>query len=310
MKSLSITLLFLFVFLHSAPLPSLSVRYPCAHASEIETWKEPLTGMEFVRVPAGCVRMHCAMDPKAASLPDAKPREICGQGLWAGKYEVTRAQFRIFVEATGYRTDAEKEGFSWLYTGKWEKKSGFSWEKAGFDQTDDHPVVHVSWNDATAMASWLSETGSGRFRLLTEAEWHYACETGAEADCTTAGAEGICTSANVADRTALSAFPAWKTFPCEDGFVYTSPVGQFKPNGAGLHDMQGNVWEWMEDFCDTDAYRDGSMHSPHTPRGSMHTVRGGSWYSGLGYVGCSSRDVLLSPSRRSYDIGFRLLRVP
>ena len=280
--------------------------------SELKTWLDPVTGMEFVWIPEGCFEMGSPPE-EAGRDPDEGPRhEVCVNGFWMGKYEVTREQFRKFVESTAYRTDAEKGGFSWVYSGEWEKKPGYNWLKSAFDQNDRHPVIHVSWNDAEAMADWLSEQSKGTFRLPTEAEWEYACRAGTQ----TARYWGddpdkSCAYANGADLSAQDKFPGWTVHPCEDGHTYTAPAGTFRPNRFGLHDMLGNVWEWCEDGYSRDAYGKHSKRNPlYRERESGRVIRGGSWYSRPILMRCASRDTLQLPDRRGDDVGFRLIRNP
>jgi formylglycine-generating enzyme required for sulfatase activity len=273
-------------------------------------WTEPLTGMRFVRIPAGCFRMGSDAGEAGRDRDEGPMHEVCLDGFWMSQYEVTRGQFRTFVEQTGYVTDAEREGFSWVYDGRWEKKPGYSWHRPGFAQDDRHPVVHVSLNDAQAMARWLTERSKGEFRLPTEAEWEYACRAGTlSARFWGEDPKDACTFANVADETARKRYPVWETHPCADGFVFTAPVGSFRPNGFGLHDMLGNVWEWCADIYDPDAYRKHSGKNPVVEKGgTARVVRGGSWYSRPRYVRSAGRDQLSRPDRRSQDQGFRLIR--
>jgi formylglycine-generating enzyme len=272
------------------------------------TWTEPLTGMEFVRVEGGCGPFTCGDGPGAGSEKHAPPgNEVCVDGFWLGKTEVTRAQFEVFVKSTGYRTDAERDGYSWVYTGEWSRRPGVDWRNPGFEQDGRSPVLHVSWNDAREMAAWLSKESKGAFRLPSEAEWEYACKAGAKDEGRSATDEPICSRANIADLAAARVYPAWKTVNCEDGFVYTAPVGSFRPNGFGLYDMLGNVWEWCEDVCgQSDRSRPEKRQEVKPGSGNVRIIRGGSWYSGS--AACSMREVLQSGSRRSSDIGFRLFR--
>jgi formylglycine-generating enzyme required for sulfatase activity len=131
-------------------------------------------------------------------------------------------------------------------------------------------VVCVNWNDAQAYAKWLSEkTGQG-YRLPSEAEWEYAARAGS----TTAryfADDTICEFANVRDRSAKQIYSAGQFFDCDDGFVHTAPVGTFPPNGFGLYDVLGNVWQWVED-CWTPSYAgapaDGSASWSTNERGA------------------------------------------
>jgi len=268
------------------------------------TWKEPLTGMEFVRIPAGCFEFRCPADTGRSSSST-----LCTDGFWLGIHEVTRGQFRVFIEATGYRTDAEREGFSWAYSGQWEKRAGQDWRNAGFPQDDRHPVVNVSWNDAKAMAKWLSEKNREHFRLPTESEWEYACGDRQSAE-SSPDAESVCRQANVADATALESFPAWKTRACRDGHVHTAPVGSLRPDRFGLYDLVGNVWEWCEDVCISGTGSDHAMNKVVPAKHSIRVVRGNGWNSGPGLRGCAARETLQVPERRGNDVGFRLMRAP
>lgn len=284
-----------------------------ARAAKHKTWREPLTGMEFVWVPGGCYEMGSPLTEKGRHANEGLPHKVCVNGFWIGKYEVTVGQFGAFVKATGYRTDAEKQGFSWIYDGKWIKKPGYTWRKPGFYQNNRHPVVNVSWNDAEAMAKWLTKHSKGHFVLPSEAQWEYACRGGTQ----TARFWGnnpaqACTYANVADLSAAKVFPAWTVHDCRDGYVYTAPVGSFQPNPFGLYDMIGNVWEWC-----ADSYQSGEAYSEHHPDNPLyrngstsHVIRGGSWLSPPQNARCAARDHLQFADRRSYDLGFRLIRLP
>lgn len=278
-------------------------------SSEVgKLWREPLTGMEFVRVPAGCFPMGSDSREPGRDRDEGPLHKVCLDGFWLGKHPVTRGQFRIFVEQNGYVTEAERQGYAWVYSGKWEKKPGYSWRRVGFPQDRMHPVVNVSWNDAKAMAAWLSAENQRTFSLPTEAQWEYACRAGSlTARYWGNGAEQACEYANIGDQSAGMKFPVWTVHPCRDGYVFTAPVGRFKSNDFGLYDMLGNVWEWCEDVYQPAAY---IQHEPTNPvqvkGGRARVVRGGSWYSQPRFARCAGRDHLSVPSRRSQDQGFRL----
>jgi len=274
-------------------------------------WVEPLTGMPFVWVPGGCFPMGSHEGEKGRDRDEGPVHQVCVDGFWMGQREVTRGEFRRFVEATGYVTDGEREGFSWVYTGVWEKRAGYSWRRPGFFQDDTHPVVHVSFNDALAMARWLGKKGGGSFSMPTEAQWEYACRAGRlEARFWGEGPDEACRYANGADLTAAKDFPSWTVHGCSDGFVFTAPGGSFEPNRFRLHDMLGNVWEWCADTYDAQGYRKHGPKNPTIvdPSQTARVIRGGSWYSRPEHLRCAKRDGLSRPDRRSQDLGFRLIR--
>ena len=197
-------------------------------------------------------------------------------------HEVTVGQFRQFVAATGYRTDAEREGGAWR-AGDSLKTPGLSWRTPGFPQTDDHPVVCVSWNDARAFAEWMGA------RLPTEAEWEYAARAG----------------------TAESKLPGdwdettWYAKNAEGG---TRPVSQKTANDWGLYDVQGNVWEWVQDWYAPDYYAESPAADPQGPDGgTLRVCRGGSWHDAACWLPLRNR---ASPTYRANHIGFRIVVQP
>ena len=128
--------------------------------------------------------------------------------------------------------------------------ANYSWRNVGFAQTDLHPVVCVSWNDAVAFCDWLSRKEGKTYRLPTEAEWEYACRAGTTTRYWCGDdPEGLARAANVPDASAKSLFPAWKTIGASDGCVFTAPVGSYRPNPFGLYDMHGNAWQWCSDWA-------------------------------------------------------------
>ena len=227
-------------------------------------------------------------------------------------HEVTVGQFRQFVTATNYKTEAETDGEGgWGY----EKETGFSqdvkysWRDTGFLQGDDHPVVNVSWNDAVAFCSWMTRTEGVEYRLPTEAEWEYACRAG-----TTAmyqhgnNPEGLAFVGNVADGSFSEQFGTKVITPisAKDGFVFTSPVGRFRSNAFGLFNMHGNAWEWCSDWYGN--YKSSAGNDPQGPSGgSDRVLRGGGWGGTAGLCRSAGRSGL-SPSYRDGNLGFRVAR--
>ena len=242
--------------------------------------------------------------------------------FYLGTYHVTRGQFSQFVKDSGYKTDAEK-GYMPGATG-WdaEKKAfGFnekySWRSAGFEQTDEHPVVNVSWNDAVAFCKWLSKKEGKTYRLPTEAEWEYACRAGTTTRYYSGDdPETLAKVGNVADATAKAKFPVefpgmiWTigTIKASDGYVFTAPVGQFKPNAFGLYDMHGNALQWCADWHGDDYYGKSPVDDPTGPdTGAIRVARGGSWLLGP-HVSRSTSRGGVTPHDRLNFAGFRVAR--
>ena len=286
-----------------------------------QVWKDAATGMKFVWIPSGCFQMGQTTAEKQYLIKargkeeytkyymdELSRHKVCLDGFWMGQHEVTRGEFRQFIKATGYQTDAEKKGTAWIKNKetdwKWKEKKGYHWQKVGYPQEDTHPVVNVSWNDAQAFIKWLNKRTGKEFVLPSEAQWEYACRGGSNAMRFWGDGEAeACRSANVADKDYWSS-----SFPCSDGYKFTAPVGNYQSNGFGLYDMLGNVWEWCQDIYAKDAYKKHSSKNPiYAQSGSYRVYRGGSWDSRPANVRCADRD-RYTPGNRGFDLGFRLLR--
>jgi formylglycine-generating enzyme len=235
--------------------------------------------------------------------------------FYLGTYHVTRGQFRQFVADTAYKTDAEK-GESPGASG-WDpdkKKFGFnakySWRNAGFQQTDEHPVVNVSWNDAVEYCKWLSRKERKTYRLPTEAEWEYACRAGTTTRYSSGDdPETLAKVGNVADAAAKAKIPdlTW-TIKANDGYVFTAPVGKFKPNNFGLYDMHGNAWQWCADWYGAEYYAKAPAADPTGPdSGDGRVLRGGSWGYWPDFARSAGRSGC-GPDFRSLSTGFRAAR--
>ena len=234
--------------------------------------------------------------------------------FFLSRFETTRAQFREFVNATGYVTQAERSGLGAnslnLGTGDVQQMPATTWRSPGFAQTDDHPVICVSWYDAVAFCEWLSATHKQRFRLPTEAEWEYACRAKSDTRYSTGDSpQSLLGHANLGDQSLLAQFAlAGGTAPWSDSAPFTSEVGQYLPNRFGLHDMHGNVGEWCQDWYSNDFYQQSPAVDPvgpSTPTG-WHSIRGGSWYNAAFSSRSSGRHdaVATAPSTTN---GFRVL---
>ncbi len=232
--------------------------------------------------------------------------------FYLGTKEVTVAQFRRFVEDSGYVTTVEKHGegiVGWhnvldhpdqRQKRRFRQLPKFTWKNPGFEQGDDHPVVGVSWNDAQAFCKWLSEKEGANYRLPTEAEWEHACRAGSPTFfCFGDSHRGkLSQFANHADHDLEQAYEntatqRWYPTTDGDGAVFTSAVGSYQPNDWGFHDMHGNVWELCQDvFLDT-FYNHWKRPNNNVPNGfavdpvnlsetwndagNWRAIRGGSW---------------------------------
>ncbi|GAB6084356.1 formylglycine-generating enzyme family protein [Desulfuromonas carbonis] len=288
-----------------------SLPAPSGGTNSGSSWTDPTTGMEFVFVKGGCFQMGSPASETGRDGDEGPVHEVCVDDFYLGKTEVTVAQFRRFVEATGYRTEAESGDGSYVYKGaKWEKQAGVNWRRnaLGDGPADDrHPVVHVSWNDAVACAKWLAGKSGRSLRLPTEAEWEYAARAGTRSARFWGEDSGqACRYANVADRTAKRKWSGWTVHDCDDGYETTAAVGSFLPNGLGLFDMLGNVWEWCSDWYGNDYYGSSLRNNPQGPTGGSYRVlRGGSWRFGPEYVRSAFRGGG-APDYRYVHLGFRL----
>jgi formylglycine-generating enzyme required for sulfatase activity len=223
-----------------------------------------------------------------------------------GRYEVTVGQFREFVEASAY---VPIGGCSY-FKGGWKRDDTRDWENPGFQQGDNNPVGCVSMEDAQVFVRWLSRKTGKKYYLPSEAEWEFAARAGTTTPAHWgASTSGACDYANVYDRTGRreNRFD-WAYHKCDDGFGQTSPVGSFPANDFGLHDMLGNVWEWVAD-CWNDNYAGAPHHEISWRDGdcARRVLRGGSWNIRPGFIRAANR-VGVAEAYRSSSVGFRIAR--
>ena len=235
--------------------------------------------------------------------------------FYLGTYHVTRGQFRQFVADTQFKTDAEKGEKPGAYGWRPERQilgfsEKYSWRNAGFEQTDEHPVVNVSWNDAVAFCKWLSRKEGTTYRLPTEAEWEYACRAGTTTRYYSGDdPETLAQVGNTADATFKTEFLDWEHgIKASDGYVFTAPVGRFKPNALGLYDMHGNAWQWCADWYGEEYYTTSPVDDPKGPdAGDIRVLRGGSWCDGPFNTRSAYRSSY-EPHYRIDHFGFRVAR--
>lgn len=252
---------------------------------------------------------------------EGPPHRVELGGYSIGRHAVTNQEFSVFVEATGHRSTAERLGDSFVFAGLlpddfsltrgvaaapwWRQVVGADWRhpegtQSDLEGRDRHPVVHVSWLDAAAFCDW-----SGT-RLPTEAEWERSARGGREGSHYSWGDErepGGEHRMNVYQ----GSFPTGDTG--DDGWVGTSPVGSYSPNGFGLHDMTGNVWEWCSDWFDPSYYRRSGEGDPQGPvQGAARVMRGGSYLCHESYCWRYRVDARSSntPDSSTSNLGFRV----
>jgi len=235
----------------------------------------------------------------ALAVADEAPQHKVSLRCFAlGKYDVTRREYAAFVSETGYRSD----GGCYDNGGPPSpKRAGASWKNPGFKQTDNDPVICVSWNDAEAYVSLLnrklqpsgSASGDGPYRLPTESEWEYAARAGA----TTRFWWG--------DDESAAAAHAWYK---ENSGGQTHAVGLKPANRFGLYDMAGNVWQWTQD-CYAESYAAAPNNGTAAEMGNqcLRVDRGGSWHYATWLLRSATRE--RNPAdRRDKVMGFRVAR--
>jgi formylglycine-generating enzyme required for sulfatase activity len=238
-------------------------------------------GLEFVDIPAGSFQMG---SKEGEGDSDEHPdHRVSLSAFKMMKYEVTQGQWQAVM------------GSNPSY-----------YASCG----SDCPVEQVSWDDIQGFIEKLNAKTGQKYRLPAEAEWEYAAKAGSTTKYSFGNSEnGLCDYGNGADKSAKRKYSDWTANEnCDDGYVYTAPIGSFKPNAFGLYDMHGNVWEWTQD-CYHDSYkgapRDGSAWESGDC--SVRVLRGGSWSSTPAGLRSANRD-WNSASDRVFSNGFRLVQ--
>ena len=245
----------------TAQMPSSTPRH---EVKPVKTWRDSKTNIEFVWVPGGCYEMGCGSWTKDCLKQELPVHEVCVDGFWLGKYEVTQGQWKQLM-----RTNNSK----------------FNWG-------DSYPMETVSWDEAQKFIKVLNDQQNGKyqFRLPTEAEWEYAARSGGKPEMFAGGNDA---------KTV-----AWNRANSREA---THPVGQKAPNGLGIYDMSGNVWEWCQDLFGVRSY---TRHTKNNPvildnASKRRVIRGGGYNSFSRLVRCSQRFKHM-PGVRNSNIGFRV----
>ncbi len=271
---------------------------------------------EMVIVPAGEVLIGSDQDEIGRKKGERNRIKAVIKAPFAmATTEVTLGQFRVFMEETRYKSKIptykgeplvgcnyfDGKGYGYI--------AGHNWQNPGYPQREDAPVVCVSWSDAAAYVAWLSEKTGRTYRIPSAVEFEYASRAGSSAPWFwgTDPAKA-CDYANIGDRTFVERYPKRPAFPCNDGYVYTAPVKQFKSNAFGLYDMVGNAWEWTNDCFISDLGQtpaDGSSQLGSEKECGFRTPKGGSWISGISWsrAAVRSKD---GADYKSFMLGFRV----
>ncbi len=277
----------------------------------------------MIQLPGGSFLMGTDIREGFPADGEGPVRQVVVDAFYMDSSAVRNREFAQFIAATNYVTEAERFGWSFVFEGDlpdrgaglecvpgaewWKRVDGASWRnpegpESTLTHRKDHPVVHVSWNDAAAYAEWAGK------RLPTEAEWEYAARGGLEqklypwGDDLTPEGQHLC---NIWQ----GEFPIRNT--ADDGYASTAPVDAFPPNGYGLYGMTGNTWEWCADWFDAQFHALATRDNPMgPPTGSARVLKGGSYLCHRSY--CNRYRVAArssnTPDSSTTNIGFRCVR--
>ena len=279
----------------------------------------------MVRIGAGTFVMGTDSNDGFPADAEGPTRPVSVSAFHINPFVVSNEDFDRFVEETGYLTDAERFGWSYVFHNFvarqhlrkgiaqrvdglewWYAVKGASWKKPEGPGTNvfkrmDHPVIHVSWYDAQAYCAWMG------LRLPTEAEWEYAARGGLEQKVYAWGDE-LTPNGKHKCNIWQGTFPTTNT--AEDGYEGTCPVNSYSPNGYGLYNVAGNVWEWCADYWGVShaSAQEGPIVNPRGPQvGSTRVIRGGSYLCHRSY--CNRYRVAArtsnTPDSSTGNMGFR-----
>jgi formylglycine-generating enzyme required for sulfatase activity len=268
----------------------------------------------MVVVPAGEFTMGAPRRDQQQQNDEGPQHQVRFENPFAiGKFEVTRGEYAAFINDSEHNT----EGGCFHRPGAVPiLEIDFDWQHPGYQQDDNHPAVCISWSDATTYASWLSEYTGEEYRHPSEAEWEYAARGGTTSERYWGSSEDDgCDFANGADLNGESELPpGWTVANCDDGYAHTAAVGSLKANEFGIHDVLGNVGEWVAD-CWNDSYdgapADGSAWT--TGACDRPILRGASWVDDPRFLRSANRYGYYfmgaeSKNSRYVNFGFRVAR--
>lgn len=281
------------------------------------------SGSNMIRISGGTFHMGNPRGDGYQEDGEGPVHEVSVAPFWIDPAAVTNARFAAFVDATGYKTDAERGGWSFVFwqflpqdlratpgpagASWWRQITGANWQhpegpQSSIDNRMDHPVIHVSWNDAQAYCAW---TG---LRLPTEAEWEFAARGSRKGDAFPWGAE-LEPSGEHRMNVWQGNFPELNTQA--DGYAGTAPVTAYVPNAYGLYNMTGNVWEWCGDWFSPTTYQTTPRVDPTGPEHEhAKVIRGGSYLCHASYCNryrVDSRS-FNTPDSSTGNLGFRCAR--
>lgn len=273
-------------------------------------------GPALVEIAAGRFRMGSDPGEVLHDPGESPQRTVTVERFAIGRTEVTRGEYRRFVDATGHVSDAERNVNSpgcYAYLGattfRWDR--GMSWRQVGFPQDDTHPVVCVSWRDAMAYVRWLAAETGQAYRLPSEAEFEYVNRAGTTTPWPWGeDPSGGCSVANYGDRRQAQAVTGWSfpTADCDDGHAFTAASGRLAPNAWGLHDISGNVWEWTADCWNPDHVgAPGDARARTTGDCEKRVLKGGSWSNKPQWLRSADRGANHVTYRTTLH-GFRVVR--
>jgi formylglycine-generating enzyme required for sulfatase activity len=257
---------------------------------------EKINGMNMIYVKGGTYTMGCTAEQSDCWENEKQTHKVTVSSFFIATYELTLARFKQFVDSSGYITDAEKTGWSYVKKGgAWIKMDSVNW-RCGVDgkllpkSEWNHPVINISWNDAKAYCDWLSKVTGKPYRLPTEAEWEFASRGGNKSE---------------GNKFSGGNKPGEVSWYADNSENNIHAVGQKTPNELGLYDMSGNVWEWCSDW-DGD-YSAASQNDPKGPETGVNKIlRGGSFLSFYWSVRTTNRNSY-DPANSCTVNGFRVV---